>query len=359
MESVPLEATLAEVAALLNRTVDDVQRQWDAVMEGTVDDILAAGDLPSWIARTAASGGKQIRPVMCHWGFVAAGGEGSAAHGDVVSCATALELLHTFALIHDDVMDEAETRRGVLAAHRHAARAHADRGATGSASRYGESMAILLGDLAHTMADHLVAGLAPPVRRRWFELNVELIAGQREDLSGAATGAGGIERARRIARIKSGAYTITRPLQLGAACASAPPAVHDVFERYGREVGGVFATRDDLLGVWGDPRQTGKPSGDDLRQRKPTLLWVDAEARLTGSARALLDRVGTPAERPGDVTTLQDAMREAGVAERAEKSIADGVDRAVTALSLAQDVLHPDGIDGLVAVTRDIAWRTS
>lgn len=350
---------LGHVDAVIAEVLTDVRSQWRAALAGAVDDILGDDDLPTRLDGVLRSGGKRLRPLMCHWGYECSGEDSPAGRDAAVRVGAALELLHAFALIHDDVMDESDTRRGRPSAHQAATLSHRRAGAQGSSERYGESMAILLGDLAHTAADALVAGLGPRIRRRWFELQIELIAGQREDLSGAATDAGGLARAQRIARIKSGAYTVTRPLQLGAIAGGAGPAVLDVLERFGHELGGVFAARDDILGVWGDPAETGKPSGDDLRQRKPTTLWVDASARLDRRGRALLDRVGTPRERPGDVAALQDAMVSAGVLERSERTIADGVDRAITVLMQSQHLLAPAGVTGLVAMTRSIAWRAS
>lgn len=350
---------LAAVDQYVTEVGADVQRLWSRALEGTPDAVLGDIDLPARLARLTRNGGKRIRPLMCHWGFVCAGGTSEAGRDAAIRAGAALELLHTFALVHDDVMDESDTRRGEPAAHVLAAEAHRAVGAYGSPDRYGESIAILIGDLAHTMADALIATLPPRMRRLWFELNIELIAGQREDLSGAATGPGDLRRAWRIARIKSGAYTVTRPLQLGALAADADDDVLTVLESYGDEMGWVFAARDDLLGAWGDPRETGKPSGDDLRQHKPTTLRVEAQNHLDGPGLTLLERVGTTDERPGDVEALQDAMTRAGIRERAEHSISDGVDRAVTILHRADGVLHADGIRELVRMTRHIAWRTS
>lgn len=354
-----LEDTLAEVDATVATSLGRVRAYWTQVLEGDPDDILGRDDLPGWLDRVSRHGGKRVRPVMCHWGYVCSGDRDDDGREAMVVVAAALELLHVFALIHDDVMDESDTRRGRPSAHRFAEHAHTRVGARGDAVRYGESLAILLGDLAHAVADALVADLGAELRRRWFELSVELIAGQREDLSGAAAGAGDRRRAQRIARIKSGAYTVTRPLQLGATAGRAEAETLAVLAEYGTTLGAVFAARDDLLGVWGDPALTGKPSGDDLRQRKPTLLWVDAEGSLDKPGRVLMDRVGTPDERPGDVEALQEAMVAAGVQERAERCITDGVDEAVTILDRANGRLHPDGVAGLMDMTHRIAWRTS
>ena len=230
----------------------------------------------------------------------------------------ALELLHLFALVHDDVMDESASRRGRPTVHPRADLLHARPAAAGSAARFGESIAILLGDLAHAEADQIAADLPPEMRRIWRLLVVELVYGQRRDLTGSAAGRRDLANAREIARLKSGGYTVERPLELGAAAARAPEVVAARLAHYGREVGEAFALRDDLLGVWGDPARTGKPAGDDLVSGKPTVILALAEERLTGVARATLARIGSPQLGDDDVACLQQAMTDCGVVAEVE-----------------------------------------
>ena len=169
---------------------------------------------------------------------------------------------------------------------------------------------MLVGDLAHAEADHMVTELPPAMRRLWRLLVIELVQGQSRDITGTAAGRRDLAHARQVARMKSGAYTVQRPLQLGAAAAGADRAGGPrPSPRYGREVGEAFALRDDLLGVWGDPERTGKPAGDDLLSGKPTVILSLADERLRGSDRTLLARVGTPELSPADVAHLQDALQ--------------------------------------------------
>ena len=319
-------------------------------------DILLEHDLPDLLRSLTLAGGKRIRPIMCFWGWVTGGG---SDHGleldDVARIGAALELLHIFALIHDDVMDESASRRGQPSVHTLAAQLHLHGAARGDARRFGESIAVLVGDLAHAEADHLISELPSPIRRIWRLMVIELVQGQSRDLTGSAAGRRDLAHARYVARMKSGAYTVQRPLQLGAAAAEVSAAALDRIDTYGREVGEAFALRDDLLGVWGDPRATGKPAGDDLLSGKPTVILALAEERLRGRARRVLARVGTPELSLADVDYLQDALRAGGVVEAIETRILDHVRAAVEALD------HPElgavGVAGLTAMAHRIAWR--
>ncbi len=327
-------------------------------------DILLEHDLPEMLQSLNGKGGKRIRPSMAFWGWVAAGGrddapvEGCAPDGgaaDVVRAGAALELLHIFALIHDDVMDESDSRRGQPSVHTLAAQLHLHAGARGDARHFGESIAVLVGDLAHAEADHLVTELPRSMRQIWRLLVVELVHGQSRDLTGSAAGRRDLDHARRVARMKSGRYTVQRPLELGAAAAGAPDEVRTALLDYGEEVGEAFALRDDLLGVWGDPRRTGKPAGDDLISGKPTVILALADSRLTGGVRRVLRRVGTPELSPADVGVLQSALAEQGVVEAVEGRISEHVRAAGAALDRV--ALDPAGVTGLTGMANLIAWR--
>jgi geranylgeranyl diphosphate synthase type I len=353
---------LADVVANLAQTWRyDLAGNDDAAADGAAPlDILQDRDLPEMLRVLTVTGGKRIRPSMCHWGWVAAGGrvrDGSAGPSadQVVQVGAALELLHIFALIHDDVMDESASRRGQPSVHTLAAQLHLHSAARGNARRFGESIAVLVGDLAHAEADHMVTELPPAMRRLWRLLVIELVQGQSRDITGTAAGRRDLAHARQVARMKSGAYTVLRPLQLGAAAAGAGDGVVRAITRYGQEVGEAFALRDDLLGVWGDPERTGKPAGDDLLSGKPTVILSLADERLRDSDRTLLAQVGTPELSPADVAHLQDALQAAGVIDAVESRISGHVHAAIAALDAPG--LSPDGVAGLTAMAYKIAWR--
>jgi geranylgeranyl diphosphate synthase, type I len=356
---------LAEVDEALREAIAQLVHTWRVELARPLvaggpaappPDILLEHDLPEMLQALNGTGGKRIRPSMAYWGWVAAGGLrddcGAAA---VVRAGAALELLHIFALIHDDVMDESDSRRGQPSVHTLAAQLHLHAGARGDARHFGESIAVLVGDLAHAEADHLVTELPRPMRAIWRLLVVELVHGQSRDLTGSASGRRDLDHARRVARMKSGRYTVQRPLELGAAAAGASDEVRAALLDYGEEVGEAFALRDDLLGVWGDPRSTGKPAGDDLISGKPTVILALADERLQGSARRLLRRVGTPELSPADVTLLQSALSEQGVVEAVEARISEHVRAAGAALEGV--TLDAAGTAGLTGMAHLVAWR--
>jgi len=356
---------LVEVDRALTEAIASLVHTWGVELARPLDagsppappaDILLDHDLPQMLQALNGTGGKRIRPSMAYWGWVAAGGRRDAeSEAAVVRAGAALELLHIFALIHDDVMDESDSRRGQPSVHTLAAQLHLHAAARGDARHFGESIAVLVGDLAHAEADHLVTELPRAMRQIWRLLVVELVHGQSRDLTGSAAGRRDLDHARRVARMKSGRYTVQRPLELGAAAAGAPDEVRTALMDYGEEVGEAFALRDDLLGVWGDPRSTGKPAGDDLLSGKPTVILALADERLQGGARRVLRRVGTPELSPADVTLLQSALAEQGVVEAVEARISEHVRAAGTALDRV--ALDPAGVAGLTGMAHLVAWR--
>lgn len=350
-------AACRDVDALLTAEISSLAAEWDRYTAGMGVDVLGH-DLPAWLGDLLVGRGKRLRVTMTFWGFVAAGGlPGTAGYQHMVRAAAALEALHLFALVHDDVMDESGSRRGRPSAHVEAAAWHEGADAIGDRELFGRNIAILLGDLAHTVADRLADQLPPALRSAWFELCVELVAGQRADLTGAAAGRRDLAHAEHVAQLKSGRYTVERPLQLGALAAGASEPVLDRLLRCGEHIGRAFALRDDVLGVWGDPERTGKPIGDDLLEAKATVLLTLARERLTGDAAALLESLGTPGFGRDDVPVLAAAMHDAGVADAAEALISAEYEAAVACL--AGSSLAPEGVAGLRDTARLIAWRES
>jgi geranylgeranyl diphosphate synthase, type I len=349
--------TLAGVTRLLGEQSHELARLWSELDDGHAPEVLAE-DLPSWLNDLVRQGGKRLRPAMCHWGYVASGGKlDQPGHTELIRAATALELLHQFALLHDDVMDESDLRRGRLAAHRQAEQWHVAAGGRGDSAAFGRNLAVLLGDLALVQAHRLVAMLSPRLRELWYELCVELVLGQRGDLTGAAAGRRDRPHAERLAQLKSGSYTVARPLALGATAGDGTEEAHRALRRYGDHAGAAFALRDEVLGVWGDPAVTGKPAGDDLRCGKPTVLLSLAVTRLNGAAGSALRRAGSPTMSAEEVVILQDAMVNAGVRTEMETLIARHVDQAFSCLN--SGALHPAGVAGLTELTKAVAWRTS
>jgi len=296
-----VDATLCAADALLETTFAELSEALRDAAAGTGDGAGAdplrdlpghdpgplGVDLVGELADRARNHGKRLRPVLAHWGWALAGGR-SDSHPQLVRVAAALELLHLFALIQDDVMDRSASRRGLPTLHVVAAQRHHEHAGLGDAALFGDSVATLVSDLALSEATMLVAGTASEVRAAWRLMAVELVEGQLLDVTHTAGRRRDLPTSLRIARFKSGRYTITRPLQLGALVGGADPGLVRRLVTWGDLVGDAFAVRDDVLGVWGDPSRTGKPAGDDLRSGKPTALLTWAGQLLPDTARPLL-----------------------------------------------------------------------
>jgi geranylgeranyl diphosphate synthase type I len=346
--------TLAATDSLLAEVVSELADGWHARTSDPVP--VLPQDLPElllgWLL---PAGGKRLRPVLCHWGWVAARGS-STDRDDLVATCAALELVHLFALVHDDVMDRSDARRGRVTVHVEAAKAHAGAGALGDPVLFGDSVAILFGDLALSEAWGLVGGVGGDLRRAWTWMLRELVQGQLFDVTGAAGRSRDLDRARLVARLKSGAYTVQRPLELGALAAGASAEAMAALSAFGEHLGEAFALRDDVLGVWGDPRRTGKPVGDDLLSAKPTVLLAEAAELLPADAVArYLGDAGSIT--PEDVHDVQRLMLDAGVLRRVEKRITVEVELACAALEAAP--LDADATAELRELAAAVAWRDS
>lgn len=328
----------------------------------------AAGELLEGLGTFVASGGKRLRPAFCYWGFVAAGGAEDDAR--IVDLGAAYELLHTFALVHDDVMDGSESRRGRPTTQVSFAARHERAGWQGEARRFGEGVAILVGDLAHVYADLLVDEATQPVRPDtassgnrdqvgplWHELRRELILGQYLDVLGTARADRDRETALRVSRYKSGLYTAERPLQLGCALAGELAGFGPRLSAYGRPVGEAFQLRDDVLGAFGDLAETGKPVGQDLREGKPTPLLAAAHERATGAQAAVLDRVGSGGLTEADIGAVQDVLRSTGALAEVEQRISDLTVEAVDAIERAP--IARAAREPLVGLAHGVAKRSA
>jgi geranylgeranyl diphosphate synthase type I len=287
-----------------------------------------APELAAELRRLILAGGKRIRPTFAWWGWRAAGGAPPA--DAVVRATVSLELLQCCALVHDDVMDRSTTRRGKPSVHESFAARHRREGWAASARQYGDSAAILVGDLALAWADDALVGAGLPadaLSRAWVPwqaMRTEMIMGQHLDLLAVARREESLEHAVRVAVFKTASYTVERPLHLGAALAGADADVVDCLRAYGRDIGVAFQLRDDLIGVFGDSSATGKPVGEDLREGKRTPLMAIALSRAQGKpvAQRLLRRClesGSVSERT--VSDARDLLVELGAVTAVEDHI--------------------------------------
>ena len=319
----------------VHKTLDDfVSRQAD-VLDSVSDDLAPVLDCVAELLR----GGKRLRPAFCYWGWRGAGG---ADCGEIVSVAAALELFQAAALIHDDVMDGSDTRRGRPSVHRRFAALHRGTGWLGSSGDFGLAGAILAGDLCLSWCDELysASGL-PPARlaagRAVFDrMRTELMCGQYLDMLEQVLASPSVERARHVILYKSAKYSVQHPLLLGGTLAEASDALLASYEVYGRSLGEAFQLRDDVLGVFGDPVLTGKPAGDDLSQGKRTVLVAVTLDRCSPAEAAVVRRSpGDPHLDAEGVARLREVIAGCGALDVVEGMIAEQSRRALDALDSA------------------------
>jgi geranylgeranyl diphosphate synthase, type I len=289
-------------------------------------------------------GGKRIRPQFAYWGWRAVRASGAEGENDALTAAASLELLHAAALVHDDLIDASATRRGRPAAHaRFAAQALAEAAAPGAAAAFGSAAAILLGDQLLSWAWAMLAQAhVPDAASALFAVAAEeMMAGQYLDVLAQVRGVHSVETALRVARFKSGKYSVERPLQFGAAVGGAGAETIQQLGAFGLPLGEAFQLRDDVLGVFGDPAETGKPAGDDLRQGKRTVLVALAHQAGTDGARAELETgLGDAALDDTGLSRLRELIVESGALNEVEQMISARVDEAQRALDSA--VIRPE-----------------
>ncbi len=309
----------------------------------------AGFSLPGQLMIDFASGGKCVRSVFVYLGWLSGGGGESEP---ALRAAASAELLHAFALVQDDVMDESLVRRGGPSAHQRLATWHKNQELSGSSARFGESAAILLADLYLVWAERMLreSGVAAAaLDRAWphyDSMRSELAVGQLADLTNDANLVPSVGAVMDIARRKSGNYTVRRPLELGAAMAGCDETVMRVLGAYGEVIGEAFQLRDDLLGIFGDPSATGKPTGDDVREKKATIVIALADQLAAPSDRARLRDLWREAYiGEQGVALAQAVITESGARERAEQMIGDRVERARRLLDVAD--LEPSVADAL------------
>ena len=332
---VQLSSVGAKVEARLDRLFCEQREYWRSV-----DPRLA--EAVDELASITAGGGKRLRAAFCYWawhgrryGPDGSGDRAGGLPGDgepdrvVVDVGAAFELLQAFALVHDDVMDDSATRRGRPTVHTAQAERLEREGWLGEPRRFGEGVAILVGDLGHAYADSLLADAGPTARQIWDGLRIELNLGQYLDLRAAAAAELDQRTAEQVSTFKSALYTIVRPLQLGASIdGPASPELLNLLERYGRPLGRAFQLKDDLLGLLGDEATLGKPVGDDLREGKPTELAALAAERADLDQRAILAGIGRRDLDAGEVAEIVAVLVATGAVDGITERIAQLVDEA-------------------------------
>ena len=336
----------AVVEPRLDELLTQFRGEWSAVEPQLTETI----DL---LESLVLSGGKRVRPAMAYWGFVGAGGDGKDPI--IADIAAALELLQAFALFHDDVMDGSPTRRGAPTAHKVAEASHIAGEWSGESRRYGESVAILAGDVALVLSDVVLTNVNADVRRLWNALRVEVNLGQFLDVTGTARGAVSLATAERIVEFKTARYTIVRPLQMGAAAVGRTD-LEDALGDIGTPLGVAFQLRDDMLGAFGETAITGKPVGDDLRDAKPTPLLARARDAATPAQSEVLSLIG-PDITEEQISKVQAVLAETGAVDAIEAQIDELT--AVALKTIQTSALASEAQSQLTELATFLASRSS
>lgn len=305
--------------------------------------------------------GKRLRPRFAYLGFVGAGGDPDAE--EIVRVGASLELFQAAALIHDDLIDRSDTRRGAPSVHRRFEALHRAAGWARDSARFGEAASVLAGDLCLSYSEQLFGTTtAPPAARAVFDaMRAQVMAGQfldvLEESAGPSYGAeSAVDRARTIVRYKSAKYSAENPMLLGGALAGAPDALLAHYSDFALPLGEAFQLRDDVLGVFGDPSTTGKPAGDDLREGKRTELIAHALVLAAPDEAEFIDRrLGADDLTDDEVTRICGILEESGALAATEQRI-DTLSltgfTALESLSVSENVREALRALGLAAIRR-------
>lgn len=306
----------------------ELRRRFDGALLGFLEDARAGGEaetaaLIDELEATVRAGGKRLRPRFCYWAYRAAGGADSSP---IIRAGAALELLHTFALIFDDVMDASPVRRR----------------RPSSFTELGVPGALLSGLLGFVLADELLwtsgfdAAALAAMAERYGDMRVRAIAGQYMDLLCAQTGAADEATVRRIGALKSGSYSVAGPLAIGALAAHADEKTLTALEAYASPLGEAFQIADDVAGVFGDTSETGKDGEGDLRQGKQTVLLYRTREMAADDDRAFVDEhVGSARLDDDAADRVRQIMSTCGALDATRELVRTLCDDALTALDRA------------------------
>lgn len=346
----------ARVTAALATAVDDLERHAGEVAQDPAFTLLF-----DELRALVTSGGKRVRPVFCTWGYRAAGGTDLDA---CVTVGTAIELVHLCALVHDDIIDAAPTRRGRRTSHLRFGDDARDADWSGDPAHFGMSAALLLGDLALVAADEVfrTAGFDAALRDDAFAdftaMRIEVTLGQFLDIVEGARRSTSAQTALEVATLKTARYTVERPLLVGASLAGATEPLRAALRGYAEPVGVAFQLRDDLLGAFGDEAATGKSVGNDFREGKQTYLVATARTLGDDAQRNALDLlIGRPDLDDAGVQAVQELLRDTGAVAACETRIGELVADGLTALDASAGLCADDSAAALRALAEAMAFR--
>lgn len=324
--------------------LDDFRERHDRAMEEFLADKRRqmpgrgeSRELASVLAELVRAGGKRLRPALTYYAYRGSGGRSDEA---VLPLALSTELLHTYLLVHDDLMDRSELRRGAPTAHVRFRERYRGNGTSEAAEHFGRSAALLVGDLAHTWAVELFQrvpaedGRRPALDRTFSSMCEEVISGQYLEtvLPHREYESVDEEELLEVLRLKSGRYSMERPAELGVLLAGGTAGEEEPLGVYTRALGEAFQLQDDLLGTFGDASVAGKPGGVDLIEGKLTVLVHDAlRSAPPEEARALRRTLDDPSPDRDQIREARSVIRRSGALDRVRTMISERLDRAAAA----------------------------
>ncbi len=357
-ETTRVEQSFNSLLADFRGRLESDLREWLAEKERhATSESQAAHELTGVLSRFVDRDGKRIRPALLYYTYQACRGQ---SEDKAMTMAMAAELLHTYLLIHDDIMDRADTRRGEPAVHVLFSDLHQSWRWSGNSDHFGESVAILVGDLAESYAMELFSSVevAPEVavefRRCFSTMCQEVIIGQYLEMTAGYRRDLGEEELLRVLQMKSGRYSVERPVQLGALLARAPEAMRRELTLYGAKIGEAFQLQDDLLGMFGDAETVGKPVGSDLVEGKFTVLIHHTLSKLSATeGESLLAALGSPGLSDSEVLHFQKLIESSGARQRVEEMIEERMEAARLALEgLDLERSGADFLEGMIDYLR-------
>jgi geranylgeranyl diphosphate synthase type I len=344
--SAPATPTFEDLLESFRQKLENELRSWLEVKQARAREVVPASEeLTGVLSNYVFRGGKRLRPALLYYSYRSCGGTSDPT---VLPLAMAVELLHTYLLAHDDIMDRAEMRRGEPAVHLVFSDFHRAREWAGDSDHFGQSVAILLGDLAQAYSMELFVStpaddeIWPELRTAFSSMVQEVIVGQYLEMTAGYREDLGEEELLRVLRMKSGRYSVEWPMHLGAILAGASPEIREGLCRYGSLMGESFQLQDDLLGMFGDPERVGKPVGEDLAEGKFTVLIHHALRQAPPAGRELLSSaLGNPDLTPAEVAQAQKVIRETGAETKVGQMIEERMESAQAILSALE--LEPEG----------------
>lgn len=268
------------------------------------------------IIRFTENGGKRVRPAFMYSGYIAAGGQAQEA---ILFASLSVELLHTFALMHDDIIDNSDLRRGELTTHKAFEAYHKTRKLKGNKKEFGLSSAILAGDLAFSFAEEILTTAPFPQERirraRYFfdQMKIQVIYGEYLDVLGGYKDSLTEDEVLQVLEYKTAKYTVERPLHIGAMLAGSDYQTLETFSRYGIPFGQAFQMQDDIVGTFGTEEEIGKPADSDIKEGKKTLLLTKAYEKADKNQLKVLNRVvGKKGATKEDIAKVKQIMEKTG-----------------------------------------------